>query len=36
MIFLAKAHLGLRDNGGMSSDDPISEIKITVRRPKRE
>jgi len=34
MIFLGKAHLGLRDNGSASSDDPISEIRITVRRPK--
>jgi hypothetical protein len=34
MIFLSKAYLGLRDDGGASADDPISEIRITVRRPK--
>ena len=34
MIFLGKAHLGQSDNGGASTDDPISEIRITVRRPK--
>jgi hypothetical protein len=33
MIFLAKCHLGLSDRGGASVDDPITEIKITVRRP---
>lgn len=32
-IFLSKAHLGLSDNGSVSSNDPISEIKITVKRP---
>jgi hypothetical protein len=35
MIFLAKAHLGLRDDGGASSDDPIDTIRITVRRPSK-
>jgi hypothetical protein len=34
MIFLGNAHLGQSDNGGASTDDPISEIRITVRRPK--
>jgi hypothetical protein len=34
MIFLAKCHLGLSDRGGSSTDDPIDEIRITVRRPK--
>jgi hypothetical protein len=33
MIFLAKAHLGLSDRGCASSDDPITEIIINVRRP---
>jgi len=28
MIFLGKVHLGLRDDGGASADDPISEIRI--------
>ena len=35
MIFLGKAHLGQSDDGGASQDDPISEIKITVKRPKK-
>jgi hypothetical protein len=35
MIFHGKAYLGQRDDGGASGDDPISEIKITVRRPQR-
>jgi hypothetical protein len=34
MIFLSKAHLGLSDKGGISADDPITEIIINVRRPK--
>jgi hypothetical protein len=29
------AHLGLRDDGGASSDDPIDTIRITVRRPSK-
>jgi hypothetical protein len=34
MIFLAKCHLGLSDRGGESANEPIGEIRITVRRPK--
>jgi hypothetical protein len=34
MIFLAKCYLGMSDRGGESANEPISEIRITVRRPK--
>jgi hypothetical protein len=33
LIFLGKVHLGQSVNGGGSTDDPISEVRMTVRRP---
>jgi hypothetical protein len=35
LIFLSKAYLGMSDRAGESTDDPISEIRITVRRPSK-
>jgi len=34
LIFLGKAYLGLSEYRAGDSDDPISEIRITIRRPK--